>query len=90
MQGRTQLLDALGARPSREKQLAMIGLARSVLAARMRSVAASDIPALVEANAALSRLAGQAPTYNFDAGLLALEIGTLLANAAPASERADA
>ena len=46
-------------------------------------------PGLVETHAALVELAGQAPTYNFDAGLLVGEIGGLLARAAEASERAN-
>jgi DNA polymerase-3 subunit delta' len=42
-------------------------------------VATHDIPALTEAHAELSRLAAQAPTYNYDPGLLVMEIGSLLA-----------
>ena len=44
--------------------------------------------ALIEAHGALVTLAAQAPTYNFDTGLLSVEIGSLLMRAAPASEQA--
>ena len=37
----------------------------------------------------LVALAGQAPTFNFDTGLLAMEIGTLLSSASAASEHAN-
>ncbi|MCB2065390.1 MAG: AAA family ATPase [Erythrobacter sp.] len=79
---RGQLAGAMGARPSREKQLAALELARAVVADRMHGVSPARIPALVETHAALVRLAGQAPTYNYDPGLLVMEIGTLLASLA--------
>ena len=83
---RGQLAGAMGARPKREKQLAAIELARAVVAERMRGVASGDIPALVDTHSDLVRLAAQAPTANFDAGLLIMEIGTLLSKlAAPRS-----
>ena len=84
---RGRLVTALGPRPARERQAAAIDLARTVLANRMGEAAPRDIPALTNAHAELSRLSGQVATYNFDPGLLALQIGTLLAAAAPASER---
>ena len=37
----------------------------------------------METNADLARLATQFPVYNFDPGLLVMEIGTLLAHLAP-------
>jgi DNA polymerase-3 subunit delta' len=80
---RGQLAAAMGARPSREKQLAAIELARAVVADRMHGTSGARIPALVDTHGALVRLAGQAPTYNYDPGLLVLEIGTLLAGLAP-------
>ena len=79
---RGRLAAALGAKPSREKQLAAIELARAVVADRMHGVVPAQIPAVVETHGELVRLAGQAPTYNFDPGLLVMEIGTLLANLA--------
>ena len=87
---RGRLADAIGARPDRERVAAILDLARSVLANRMAGTDRRNLTGLVEAHADLVRLAGQAPTYNFDAGLLVMEIGTLLASAAPASARADA
>ena len=53
----------------------------------MESTTRDAIPVLSDAHAELVRLAAQAPTYNFDAGLLVLEIGTLLASLAAPSER---
>ena len=85
---RGKLAEAIGARPDRQRQLAAIDLARSVVTEAMRGVANRDIPALAEAHAELSRLAAQAPTYNYDPGLLVMEIGSLLAALAAPSERA--
>ncbi len=66
---RGQLAEAIGARPDRQRQLAAIDLARSVLAQAMRSVPNRDIPALASRlMPQLSRLAAQAPTYNYDPG----------------------
>lgn len=86
---RGQLADAMGARPERKKQLAAIDLARAVVSERMRSVPQAQIPALVDTHAELVRLAGEAPTYNYDAGLLVMEIGTLLTHLAPRREAAN-
>lgn len=79
---RGRLAGAMGQRPSREKQLAAIELGRAVVADAMQGVSRAQIPAMVETHGELVRLAGQAPTYNFDPGLLVMEIGTLLANLA--------
>jgi DNA polymerase III subunit delta' len=76
---RGALADAMGARPSRDRQFAVLELARSALAAQLPSAPARRQAAMIEAHAALTRLSAQAPTYNFDAGLLILEIGGLLA-----------
>ncbi len=80
---RGKLADAIGARPSRERQAAVIELARTVLAGRMVETPMAQVPALVETNADLARLASQFPVYNFDPGLLVMEIGTLLAHLGP-------
>ncbi|MBO0748917.1 MAG: DNA polymerase III subunit delta', partial [Porphyrobacter sp.] len=85
---RGKLAQAIGARPDRQRQLAAIDLARSVVAQAMLSVERPAIPALAEAYAELARLAAQAPTYNYDAGLLMMEIGSLLAALGAPSERA--
>ena len=84
---RGKLADAMGARPDRKRQLAAIDLARAVTADRMANARRGAIPALADTHAELVRLAAQAPTYNFDAGLLVMEIGTLLASLAAPSER---
>lgn len=89
-QAQAELISAYGPRPTREKQLASIELARTVLAQRMRGCDLADVPALADALEGLTTISAQAPTYNFDAGLLILEIGGLLAKAAPASEQANA
>jgi DNA polymerase-3 subunit delta' len=84
---RGRLAEAFGARPDRKRQLAAIELARAVTASRMEETPRGAIPALADTHAELVRLAAQAPTYNFDAGLLVMEIGTLLASLAAPSER---
>lgn len=76
---RGKLAEAIGARPDRQRQFAAIDLARSVVTDAMHGIVTRDIPALTEAHAELSRLAAQAPTYNYDPGLLVMEIGSLLA-----------
>ena len=86
---RGRLAEAMGARPTRARQTAALDLARAVVSARLASVEAADIPALTQAHAEIVRLAAQAPTYNFDPGLLVMEIGTLLAGMAASRETAD-
>ena len=66
----------------------MVGPERAVLAREMRMAPRGRLPAIIEAHAELNRLAGQAPTYNFDPGLLVMEIGSLLASAAAPRETA--
>ena len=85
---RGRLAEAMGARPERKRQLAAIDLARAVTAARMTATPPEGLEALSDAHAQLVRLAAQAPTYNFDAGLLVMEIGGLLASLAVPSARA--
>jgi len=79
---RGRMAGAMGARPSREKQLAAIELARAVVAGRMQGVSQNEIPDMVETHGALVRLSAQAPTANFDPGLLIMEVGTLLSSLA--------
>nr|WP_247718188.1 DNA polymerase III subunit delta' [Qipengyuania proteolytica] len=85
---RGRLAATIGARPDRERLQAVLDLARAALAEKIE-LGLDDPRPVIEAHADLVRLTGEQPTYNFDAGLLAMEIGTLLANAATASERAD-
>jgi DNA polymerase-3 subunit delta' len=77
---RSRLAEALGARPDRRRQLAAVDLARAVAAARIGATPTAALPQLAETHASLVRLGAQAPTHNFDPGLLILEIGTLLAS----------
>lgn len=86
---RGKLAEAIGGRPDRARIQAVLDLARSVLAREIENPDIARIPALVEAHKGLVTLAGQAPTYNFDPGLLIMEIGGLLASAAPPRERAN-
>ena len=85
---RGTLAGLIGARPDRERIRAVLELARSVVAQRLEA-SLDDPRRVIDTHAELVRLTGEQPTYNFDAGLLAMEIGTLLARAAAASERAD-
>ena len=75
---RGRLADAMGARPDLPRQVAVIELARSVVHDALRGIDARDIPALTSTHDELARLSVQVTTYNFDAGLLVMEIGTLL------------
>jgi DNA polymerase III subunit delta' len=72
----------IGARSDRERIAAALDLARSVLARSLRDASSARQQRIIEAHAALTRLAAQAPTYNFDPGLLVMEIGGLVASAA--------
>ncbi|WP_321164417.1 DNA polymerase III subunit delta' [Altererythrobacter sp. Root672] len=85
---RGKLSEALGARPDRKRQLAAIDLARAVVTEGMANAGRGAIPQLTDVHAELVRLGAQAPTYNYDPGLLVMEIGTLLASLAAPSEPA--
>ncbi|SFG03446.1 DNA polymerase III, delta prime subunit [Novosphingobium sp. CF614] len=85
---RGALAEEMGARPARERQMAALELARSVLVAELANAARSRQLRIIEAHGTLTRLSTQAPTYNFDAGLLIMEIGGLLASAAMPREAA--
>ena len=76
------LAGEVGARPDRERQLAALDLARATLAEELAGAPRERQLRIIAAHAAITRLAAQAPTYNFDAGLLVMEIGGLLASAA--------
>lgn len=85
---RGMLAVEMGARPTRERQLAVLELARSVLSNGLSDASRQKQQQIVEAHGVLMRLSAQAPTYNFDAGLLIMEIGGLLASAAMPRETA--
>ena len=85
---RGMLADAIGARPDRVRLLAALDLARATLAEDLASAGRDRQLRIIEAHGAIARLAAQAPTYNFDPGLLVMEIGGLLASAAIPREAA--
>jgi DNA polymerase III subunit delta' len=70
----------IGARPARERVQAVFDLARALLAAEVCTASRQRQARIVEVHHELAVLAAQAPTYNFDPGLLAIEIGGLLAS----------
>lgn len=85
---RGTLADQIGARPDRERMQATLELARAVLAAELAAAPRERQARIIAAHGELTVLAAQAPTYNFDPGLLAMEIGGLLASAAMPRETA--
>lgn len=85
---RTALSDEMGARPDRERLLAALELARATLSQALPDAPPAQQLRIIEAHGALVRLAAQAPTFNFDPGLLMLEIGGLLASASLPREAA--
>lgn len=82
MAARGVLAQEMGARPARERQLAALELARAVLAGELAHAPRDRQLRIIEAHSTLTRLSAEAPTFNFDAGLLIMEIGGLLASAA--------
>ncbi len=82
------LATEIGARPDRDRMQAVAELARAVVAADLAGASRSQQARIITAHAELVRLSGQLPTYNFDPGLAALEIGGLLALAAMPREAA--
>lgn len=73
------LAEALGSRPGRSRVAAVLDLARAVIARELAQASPPQQSRMIDAHAALVRLASQAPIYNFEPGLLATEIGGLLA-----------
>lgn len=85
---RGALAEEIGARPNREKLLATLDLARAALSGDLQEAPPERQLRVIEAHGALTTLAARAPTYNYDAGLLVMEIGGLLARAAMPREAA--
>jgi DNA polymerase-3 subunit delta' len=83
---RGALSGALGMRPDRERQMAAIEAARMTVVRALGQVDDAAKLRLAEAHSRLVRLAGEAPIYNFDPGMLLMEIGSLLASAGPTRE----
>ncbi len=84
---RGALAEEIGMRPDRERQQAAVDLARAVVVARLGRDPQRD-GAVIDAHGELVRLAAQLPTYNFDSGLVAMELGALLAGLAMPRETA--
>lgn len=87
---RGALATELGPRPSRQRLAATFELARACLAQKLKEAAgsAAATTAIIETHSAMMVLGAQAPIYNYDPGLLAMEIGGLLAQAALPREAA--
>ncbi|MDG6078184.1 AAA family ATPase [Erythrobacter litoralis] len=86
---RGALAGVIGARPDRDRLQAVLDLARSTLAEEVEQASRDPSP-LIDAHGELVRLTAEQPIFNYDAGLLAMEIGTLLAKAGAASASVDA
>jgi len=86
---RANLAQLIGPRADRARLQAVMELAQSIVADFARTTQnPSQRAALVDVHAELVTLAAQATSYNFDTGLLTLEIGTLLMRSATASDHA--
>ena len=79
---RGALLGEIGQRPDRDQQLAVIEAARMIVAKAAAAADRASAARMIEAHAMLARLLAQAPTANFDATTLMLQIGGLLASVA--------
>lgn len=89
LSARSELARLIGPRADRERIQAVLELTQSMVADAARTTSSSQQRGkLIDAHQELVKLAGQAPTYNFDTGLLSLEIGTLLVGACAASDPA--
>jgi DNA polymerase-3 subunit delta' len=86
---RGELARLIGPRADRERVQAVLDLAQALTARAARETEdARQRARLIDSHAALVALAAEAPTANFDPGMLPFEIGSLLVAAAPASEAA--
>lgn len=86
---RGTLAEAIGARADRERLQAVIDLARAVLAENLDRAPPPVQLRIIAAHGELVRLTGQVASYNYDPGLLVMEIGGLLAGAAMPREAAN-
>ena len=86
---RGELTALIGTRPERDRLRAVLDLARATVGEEIERLPARLSVRRIAAHEGLVRLTGEYLTYNYDTGLLALEIGNLLAGCAEASERAD-
>jgi DNA polymerase-3 subunit delta' len=86
---RGELARQIGQRADRDRVQAVLDLAQALVARRARSTDDPDARLrLLDTHSALVRLSAEAPTANFDPGLLPFEIGSLLVAAADASDPA--
>lgn len=86
---RGELTALIGARPERERLRAVLDLARAAVAEDVERLPARLATRRIAAHGGLVRLTGEYLTYNYDTGLLALEIGNLLAGCSEATARAN-
>ena len=86
---RGELTALIGTRPDRDRLRAVIDIARATAATDVERLPGDLAAHRIYAHEGLARLTGEHLTYNYDPGLLALEIGNLLAGCAAASARAD-
>jgi DNA polymerase III subunit delta' len=86
---RGDLARLIGQRATRERVQAVLDLAQALTARAARTASDSALRLrLLDTHSALVRLAAEAPSANFDPGLLPFEIGSLLVAAAPSSDPA--
>ena len=85
---RSELSSALGQKPGRDAQLAALEAARRLLVTRLPLASHREQLCIADVHQQFVRLGAQAPTYNFDPGLLLMEIGGLLATVAGSREGA--
>lgn len=86
---RGELTALIGTRPERERLGAVLDLARATVSEDIDRLPSRLLTRRIAAHAKLVQLTGEVLTYNYDTGLLALEIGNLLASCAEASAPAN-
>lgn len=79
---RGAMAEAIGTRPDRARQQAVLDLARAMVAAELAGSSQARQAQIITAFSDLTRLSGQIVTFNFDPALMVMEIGGLLASLA--------
>ncbi|NVD43822.1 DNA polymerase III subunit delta' [Qipengyuania atrilutea] len=82
-----KLAGILGSRPDRAKLQAALEVARRTLADGIIASGGRGADAGAQAHEELTQLENELATYNYDAGLLVMQIGTLLARTAASTKR---
>jgi len=77
------LREALGRRPPRERLAGALDVARIVLGAALPGATPSQQARIIGAHDAISRLAREVPTYNYEPDLVVEALGAALAHAGP-------